>query len=335
MGGAAAPAGEAAWLEARGPWVSQQWSALWSAAVAGVAPSGSGAGKGEGEEEGLEDYPRVGVAISGGGLRAALTSAGVLSALDGRVAQSGPASGLWQTMSLSTGISGGGWALAAAAADPRRSWEEVADGWLEGMAAGMVMPGDGTLQSTLGFWQESLKHLHQRPMGAPSPATSDFIAPGLASALGMSPETGASPLVSAGPTDSSTWEQPLPILIVNAIGEAGVKSGDDSCALGSGQDLWELGVWDSGAFSPEFWGFGPTNASVLQGSSLGVRDAPGWYPKDETAGTERSEKQDDEEEEEEEEDMCWGFVPSLPWQVAAGGGGSGRAASSSLTSRAH
>jgi len=198
-------------------------------------------------------------------------------------------------MSLAAGVSGGGWALAAAAADPEQSWAQVAERWREGMEAGFVSPG-GDLAATLGFWQESLRRLHRRPEGAPGFTMSEFVAPGLAAALGLPPGVGEGPLAESGPADPATWGMPLPILVVNAISEQGLRAGDDRCGRGSGQDLWELGVWDDGSFSPELWGFGPTNSSVLRSAPpRGAGGAPA-------------------------EESCWGLRASLPWRVAAGGG---------------
>lgn len=48
-----------------------------------------------------------GIAISGGGLRASLYGAGVLSAIDNR--NSSTAGGLWQLASHLSGLSGGSW----------------------------------------------------------------------------------------------------------------------------------------------------------------------------------------------------------------------------------
>ena len=57
--------------------------------------------------------PNFGIAISGGGYRAAIFGAGVLDALDGRKASSNSAGlgGLLQTATYLTGLSGGSWLL--------------------------------------------------------------------------------------------------------------------------------------------------------------------------------------------------------------------------------
>lgn len=55
--------------------------------------------------------PTVGIAVSGGGFRAALVGAGTFNALDGRntTAVQAGTGGVWQLASYMTGLSGGSW----------------------------------------------------------------------------------------------------------------------------------------------------------------------------------------------------------------------------------
>jgi lysophospholipase len=61
--------------------------------------------------------PTVGIAVSGGGFRAALVGAGTFAALDGRnssAVQDGTG-GVWQLASYMTGLSGGSWFVSSLA----------------------------------------------------------------------------------------------------------------------------------------------------------------------------------------------------------------------------
>ncbi|GAA6063845.1 hypothetical protein JCM10212_003592 [Sporobolomyces blumeae] len=57
----------------------------------------------------IDAKPRIAIAVSGGGLRASLYSAGTLSALDNR--NSSTAGGLWQLADYLAGLSGGSWTV--------------------------------------------------------------------------------------------------------------------------------------------------------------------------------------------------------------------------------
>ncbi|BGP52745.1 hypothetical protein JCM8202_004378 [Rhodotorula sphaerocarpa] len=98
----------------------------------------------------LQSQPNLGIAISGGGLRASLYGAGVLSALDDR--NSSTAGGLWQLATHLSGLSGGSWTVTSVSMNDMPSiWELVlginatgsADGW--NLDYSIIQPGNGIL----------------------------------------------------------------------------------------------------------------------------------------------------------------------------------------------
>jgi len=279
--GAASPRGEGAWRGFRAAEAAGRWKSLWKDA-GGVWPS----------ELPEPDFPQVGIALSGGGFRAANTAAGVLSAFDSREGLDNPANGLYQTMALAAGISGGSWALSAASADPSQSWSETAERWRDGMEEGLLRRGTQNLPEMLGFWQSSVQGLHNmRPADAPLATMSDLMAPTTASSLGVPLDIGRGPMAESDPSDPATWGQPLSITVVQAMGERGVKEAIDTCSYdySSEQGLWEFGVWDDGTFAPGFWGFGPSNESVLATKNPGG------------------------------DTTCWGGITTIPWKMATSG----------------
>lgn len=95
--------------------------------------------------------PNVGIAVSGGGYRAALVGAGTFQALDGRNASSVErgTGGVWQLASYMTGLSGGSWFVSSFAVNDMPSIQDLVlggpgqQGWF--LEYNLVLPGDGIL----------------------------------------------------------------------------------------------------------------------------------------------------------------------------------------------
>ncbi|PLW37572.1 hypothetical protein PCANC_15284 [Puccinia coronata f. sp. avenae] len=85
-----------------------------------------------------EDWPVLGIAYSGGGLRATLYAAGVMQALDVRTSAS-PIRGVFQLSSYVVGLSGGSWMVASAAANNYPSASQLVSGWE--LEKDLVLPG--------------------------------------------------------------------------------------------------------------------------------------------------------------------------------------------------
>ncbi|KDQ08025.1 hypothetical protein BOTBODRAFT_192001 [Botryobasidium botryosum FD-172 SS1] len=90
------------------------------------------------------NFPKVGIALSGGGYRAAFVGAGVLSALDSRYNQSTAAGtgGLLQVASYLSGLSGGSWTLSSLIFNSMPTMHELVLGSEDSDNAGWLAEAD-------------------------------------------------------------------------------------------------------------------------------------------------------------------------------------------------
>ncbi|EFP84852.2 uncharacterized protein PGTG_10323 [Puccinia graminis f. sp. tritici CRL 75-36-700-3] len=85
-----------------------------------------------------QDWPVLGIAHSGGGLRASLYAAGVFQAFDTR-STSSPVRGVCPLASYVTGLSGGSWLVASLAANNYPTASEMVSGWQ--LEKDLALPG--------------------------------------------------------------------------------------------------------------------------------------------------------------------------------------------------
>ncbi|KAA1068723.1 Lysophospholipase 1 [Puccinia graminis f. sp. tritici] len=85
-----------------------------------------------------QNWPILGIAHSGGGLRASLYAAGVFQALDTR-SRSSPVRGVYPLATYVTGLSGGSWLVASLAANNYPTASEMVSGWQ--LENDLVLPG--------------------------------------------------------------------------------------------------------------------------------------------------------------------------------------------------
>lgn len=105
-----------------------------------------------------DDAPTMGIAMSGGGYRAALFGAGVLNALDGRndsAAHVGTG-GLLQAATYLTGLSGGSWLVGSLAQHDFPSITSLVSGWTT--TVDLCEP-EGGLEKNLGYWKELMEEV--------------------------------------------------------------------------------------------------------------------------------------------------------------------------------
>ena len=89
--------------------------------------------------------PVIGLASSGGSIRALLAGAGVIQAMDSRDHTANPSSlsGLWQGVTYHSGLDGGSWLVAAMAGNVGATVSTlVADSWISGFSDASLLPAN-------------------------------------------------------------------------------------------------------------------------------------------------------------------------------------------------
>ncbi|KAA1069190.1 Lysophospholipase 1 [Puccinia graminis f. sp. tritici] len=228
------------------------------------------------------DWPVLGIAYSGGGIRAALYAAGVMQALDARTSAS-PIRGIFQLSSYFSGLSGGSWLVASAAASNFPIASELVSGWE--LEKDLVLPGGinairsaqfidqihdtSKLKKDAGY-NISLTDLWGRALGyhfLPGTTSDNFYT--------NSPTTahGAGDLIS-GLRNMKTFQEfraPLPILVSDHKPLNKSESNTSSVpASGStyiplSAPVYECSPFEFGSFDPQLSAFIP---SELLGTSL-------------------------------------------------------------------
>ncbi|KAI0659449.1 lysophospholipase [Cubamyces menziesii] len=242
---------------------------------------------------GYDVLPNIGIATSGGGLRAALFGAGVLNALDGRNQTSAGAGmgGLLQAAQYLSGLSGGSWLVSSLSqADfPLLHDLMFGSGALQGSQFGgwlmnidLLQPGPNAnstevfLESLIG--EVSLKFAEGFPV-----TVSDIWARTLARHYvngttasnfndGDSPH-GAGITLSSVPNLSSfqNFAQPFPIIIANSITDRPNPSGvlnESDVVIPLANPIYEFNVFEMGSFDPSLGAFTPTKYLGSPNSSM-------------------------------------------------------------------
>ncbi|OSD00770.1 lysophospholipase [Trametes coccinea BRFM310] len=245
---------------------------------------------------GLDALPNLGIATSGGGLRAALFGAGVLSVLDGRNQTSVQAGtgGLLQTAKYLSGLSGGSWlVLSLAQADfpmlpelifgttPAGAGGDSFGGWLPqfdilepGADANATAAFVGTLleeaslKRAAGFpvtitdiWGRSLARHFVNGTTA-----DDFFDANLPHGAGIT--------LSSVPDVPSfrNYEQPFPIVLANSVAgqpdPSAIVINESGVVVPLANPIYEFNVYETGSFDAVLGAFTPTQYLGSPNSSI-------------------------------------------------------------------
>ncbi|KAF8153380.1 lysophospholipase [Crassisporium funariophilum] len=237
------------------------------------------------------ELPKLGIALSGGGLRAAYFAAGVLTSLDGRnKTHPTGTNGVLQAATYLAGLSGGGWFTTALiqanfptipelvfpTADPSLPASNSRfGGFLNGVD--LVLPAGPTGNNT-GYFEAVVAELSgKHAAGFPVTITDawsreiarHFVNGTTASDI-LEEGTHGSGILFSGiqnvPTIKS-HSQPFPIILLNAIPPALTANPNNSKELADiipgndvpvGSEVWEVNLFETGSWDPSLGSFIPT-----------------------------------------------------------------------------
>jgi lysophospholipase len=196
--------------------------------------------------------PLIGFASSGGGVRAVLTGAGVIQAMDNRdnVADKGAVGGLWQAISYHSGTSSGSWLLAALAGNDGATISTLLTNiWISGFDDPSFLPFEKQGPDT--FASLSLDCIGKAWSGYP-PTLVDALGRVISQHLFLGDNSGIGTTMSSLVNSSNfqTSEMPYPIIATLSIDPVGKMQ---QCIYGDAYSPqyefhpFEYGSWDPAA----------------------------------------------------------------------------------------
>ncbi|KAH9477310.1 Lysophospholipase 3 [Psilocybe cubensis] len=234
------------------------------------------------------DLPRLGIALSGGGLRAAYFAAGVLTAIDGRNTTNPTGSnGLLQAATYLAGLSGGGWFTTALVQANFPTIPELVffpnapasnshfGGFLS--AFDIIAPGADDAQNSAYFQAVLSELVPKASAGFPVTLTDAWtrmiarhFVNGTTAETILSPGSHGDGITFSGLQNLPSFKahtQPFPILLWNAIPPALINNPDDPQQLADivpgnsvpvGSEIWEVNMFETGSWDPTLASFIPT-----------------------------------------------------------------------------
>lgn len=211
--------------------------------------------------------PNVGIAVSGGGYRAMLNGAGALSAFDNRTrhnsTQAGALSGLLQSATYLSGLSGGSWLVGSLYTNNFTSIQQILDQDLNATGSGSLWqfgnsifegPATGSIQllSTAGYYSTIASQVNGKGDAGYNLTITDYW--GRALSFQLINATAGGPNY----TFSSIAEQdfftsggvPLPLIVAD-----GRNPGE--YIISTNSTVYEFNPWDFGSWDPTVFGFAP------------------------------------------------------------------------------
>lgn len=192
-----------------------------------------------------DQYPTLALATSGGGFRALLTGAGVHQALDSRDGNS-TVSGLYQTLTYESGLSGGGWLLGSIAGN---NWPTITDLqtnlWDQTFQDGLLLPDN--IRTGLDD-VDILSDLAAKDAAGFSPTLVDAYGRFLGYALLEQAQGGVADTISGLTRQSGFTSSSVPFPILTGVGVDGTGG---QCYPNNTVPIYELtpyefGSWDTG-----------------------------------------------------------------------------------------
>ncbi|KAF8955480.1 lysophospholipase [Flammula alnicola] len=248
----------------------------------------------------------LGIALSGGGLRAAYFAAGVLTSLDGRnKTHPTGTNGVFQAATYLAGLSGGGWFTTALiqanfppvpelvfpTIDPN---EPASNSRFGGFMTGvdLLLPSGATGNNTGYFEAVEAELSEKHAAGFPVPITDawsrevarHFVNGTTASNI-LEEGTHGTGILFSGIQNVGSHSQPFPIILENAIPPALTANPNDTKELSDiipgndvpvGSEIWEVNLFETGSWDPSLGSFIPTRllgSTPASGSGPSKREA--------------------------------------------------------------
>ncbi|KAK6540265.1 Lysophospholipase 1 [Orbilia ellipsospora] len=208
--------------------------------------------------------PNIGIACSGGGYRALMNGAGVLSAFDSRTSNStspGHIGGLLQSSTYLAGLSGGGWLVGSLSLNNFTSVQAIVNstqnqlGSLWQFEDSIFVGPDGGVNEPISgtsYYENLISTVDSKSDAGFNTSITDLWGRALAFQLMDYPQGGLDVTwssLSDDPTFTS-GSAPMPILVAD-----GRAPGEDIVSLNT--TVFEFNPWEMGSWDPTVFGFAP------------------------------------------------------------------------------
>ncbi|KFY12255.1 hypothetical protein V492_03996 [Pseudogymnoascus sp. VKM F-4246] len=211
----------------------------------------------------FSNLPNVGIAISGGGYRALMNGAGFLSAADNRIENStavGQISGLLQSSTYLSGLSGGGWLVGSIFANNFTTVVALRDGsagssvWEFGSSIlqGPVENGISIL-NTADYYKNIVDEVENKQRAGFNASITDYYGRAISYQLVNASDGGPAYTFSSIAMEENfvNGETPFPILVAD-------ERAPGTSAISLNSTVFEFNPFEIGSWDPTTYGFAPT-----------------------------------------------------------------------------
>lgn len=195
-----------------------------------------------------------GLAFSGGGYRAMLSGAGMLSALDSRTANAtndGHVGGLLQGATYLAGLSGGSWLVGSIVMNNYTSVQALLDSddvW--DFEHSMINPGGLNIFETASYWDDIVDDIESKEDAGFNTSLTDIWGRGLAHQLVNTSDHGAALLWSDIRDYAGFANHEMPFPVVVADGRA-----PNTTIISSNSTVFEINPFELGSWDPSLYAF--------------------------------------------------------------------------------
>lgn len=219
----------------------------------------------------VANLPNIGIAVSGGGYRALMNGAGILTGMDSRTSGStgpGGLGGLLQSATYLTGLSGGGWLVGSLYANNFTAVQDILDNTSVWQFQNTIFGGPFSgVVDTVEYWTDIYDQVSGKSDAGFQTSVTDYWGRALSYQL-----VGAA---NGGP--AYTWSSiaqeanflngnlPMPMLVAD-------ERDPGAIIVSLNATNYEIGPWEIGSFDPTVFGFVPTQ---YVGSNFSAGSIPG------------------------------------------------------------